>query len=226
MGADEDGTLTALTAHLRQLDRSRRNQARRPDRQADRRRPARRVRQCGRRGQVRGRYPARHGRAQPRHTTGQATGASDRPELGRTGAFTRYGPSRLALDRGSATEQPKALTPSWADRYDWDLTDIFAVQDEVTHEILGTLSSRSYGGRPKAAPGTANLRPTTRLLRGANRRGCTRARSALTSAACSDAPRSRTFLDRNPKPFGRRDKVFPCALGHPPSIDPSDGEAS
>jgi uncharacterized protein YbjT (DUF2867 family) len=32
-------------------------------------------------------------------------------------------------------------------------------------------------------------------------------------------------LDKNPRPFGRRGKVFPRALGHPPFIDPKDGEA-
>jgi len=32
-------------------------------------------------------------------------------------------------------------------------------------------------------------------------------------------------LDKNLRQFGRRDKVFPCAIGHASSIDPSDGEA-
>jgi len=33
-------------------------------------------------------------------------------------------------------------THLWADRYDRDLTDIFAVQDEVTREIVGALRIR------------------------------------------------------------------------------------
>ena len=38
-------------------------------------------------------------------------------------------------------------THVWADRYDRELTDIFAVQDEVTREIVGAL-------RPRLTPGT------------------------------------------------------------------------
>jgi len=30
----------------------------------------------------------------------------------------------------------------WAGRYDRDLTDIFALQDEITQEIVGTLANR------------------------------------------------------------------------------------
>jgi adenylate cyclase len=33
-------------------------------------------------------------------------------------------------------------THVWADRYDRDLTNIFAVQDEVTREIVGALRRR------------------------------------------------------------------------------------
>jgi uncharacterized protein YbjT (DUF2867 family) len=32
-------------------------------------------------------------------------------------------------------------------------------------------------------------------------------------------------LDKNPRQFGRRDKVFPHVIDHPPSINASDGEA-
>ena len=41
-------------------------------------------------------------------------------------------------------------THVWADRYDRDLTDIFAVQDEITREIVGALTLRlSPGGAPE-----------------------------------------------------------------------------
>ena len=38
----------------------------------------------------------------------------------------------------------------WADRYDRQITDIFAVQDEITETIVGTLAT-SYGGRLQKA---------------------------------------------------------------------------
>ena len=47
----------------------------------------------------------------------------------------------------------------WADRYDRDLTDIFAVQDEVTHEIVGALSLRLSPGQA-TAHGRPGARPT------------------------------------------------------------------
>jgi adenylate cyclase len=47
----------------------------------------------------------------------------------------------------------------WADRYDRDLTDIFAVQDEVTHEIVGALSLRLTPG-PATAHGRSGA-PST-----------------------------------------------------------------
>ena len=47
----------------------------------------------------------------------------------------------------------------WADRYDRDLTDVFAVQDEVTHEIVGALSLRLTPG-PATAHGRSGA-PST-----------------------------------------------------------------
>ena len=38
-------------------------------------------------------------------------------------------------------------THVWADRYDRELTDIFAVQDEITREIVGALTLRLASGR-------------------------------------------------------------------------------
>jgi TolB-like protein len=37
-------------------------------------------------------------------------------------------------------------THVWADRYDRELTDIFAVQDEITREIVGALTLRLTSG--------------------------------------------------------------------------------
>jgi hypothetical protein len=34
----------------------------------------------------------------------------------------------------------------WADRYDRDLTDIFAIQDEITHEIVTQLTVKLLPG--------------------------------------------------------------------------------
>src|SRR6266852_5355229 len=38
-------------------------------------------------------------------------------------------------------------------------------------------------------------------------------------------PGPRAFLDKNPRLFGRRDKVFPPVIDHPPSINPQVGGA-
>jgi adenylate cyclase len=56
----------------------------------------------------------------------------------------------------------------WADRYDRDLTDIFAVQDEVTREIVGALRLRLTPDerRRVAARGTDNLEAYDLFLRG------------------------------------------------------------
>jgi adenylate cyclase len=47
----------------------------------------------------------------------------------------------------------------WADRYDRDLTDIFAVQDELTREIVGALKIKLGPGglRPASDSGTTNV---------------------------------------------------------------------
>ena len=47
----------------------------------------------------------------------------------------------------------------WAERYDRDLNDIFAVQDEITHEIVGALSLRFSPGQA-TAHGRPGARPT------------------------------------------------------------------
>jgi adenylate cyclase len=43
----------------------------------------------------------------------------------------------------------------WADRYDRDLTDIFALQDEVAREIVGAVRLRLM---PEEAPGVYSTR--------------------------------------------------------------------
>ena len=56
----------------------------------------------------------------------------------------------------------------WADRYDRDLTDIFAIQDEITHTIVDQLKVKLLPEEKKAieqAP-TANVEAYTHYLRG------------------------------------------------------------
>jgi adenylate cyclase len=60
----------------------------------------------------------------------------------------------------------------WADRYDRGVEDVFAVQDEVTETIVGTLAA-AYGGRLRKAwqgraeaTGTQNARALDHFLRG------------------------------------------------------------
>src|SRR5262249_49570480 len=56
----------------------------------------------------------------------------------------------------------------WADRYDRDLTDIFAVQDEVTREIVSALAVKLTKGEQNrlARKGTDNLDAYDHYLRG------------------------------------------------------------
>lgn len=56
----------------------------------------------------------------------------------------------------------------WADRYDRDLTDIFAIQDEITHSIVEQLKVRLLPEEKRAIerPPTANVEAYTYYLRG------------------------------------------------------------
>ncbi len=56
----------------------------------------------------------------------------------------------------------------WADRYDRDLTDIFAVQDELTREIVGALKIKlAPGVLPSASEsGTSNIEAQDAYFRG------------------------------------------------------------
>ena len=71
-----------------------------------------------------------------------------------------------ASRRSSSTA--RTATHLWADRYDRDLTDIFAIQDEITHTIVDQLKVRLLPEEKKAleqAP-TANVEAYTNYLRG------------------------------------------------------------
>ena len=86
----------------------------------------------------------------------------------------------------------------WAGRYDRDLTDVFAVQDEITREIVGALAARLNpdagvpGRAPTAIPGTG----------------------------------SPANLDKEPRQFGHRDKVSLRAIAHVGAVNASDEGAS
>jgi adenylate cyclase len=56
----------------------------------------------------------------------------------------------------------------WADRYDRDLTDIFAIQDDITRAIVDQLRVRLVAGEKQAIgqPPTANVEAYTYYLRG------------------------------------------------------------
>jgi adenylate cyclase len=56
----------------------------------------------------------------------------------------------------------------WADRYDRDLTDIFALQDEITHAIVNQLKVKLLPEEVKAIaqPATENIEAYTYYLRG------------------------------------------------------------
>jgi adenylate cyclase len=57
----------------------------------------------------------------------------------------------------------------WAERYDRDLTDIFAVQDEITREIVSALEvklTRDERRRAQGAPGTRSVEAYECVLRG------------------------------------------------------------
>ena len=51
----------------------------------------------------------------------------------------------------------------WAERYDRDVTDVFAVQDEVTQEIVGTVGSEYGGELARAVRERAKRKPTENL---------------------------------------------------------------
>ena len=90
-------------------------------------------------------------------------------------ARRRHSCSKAACARpASACASPAQLIDGkdgghlWADRYDRDLTDIFAIQDEITHTIVDQLKVKLLPEEKKAieqAP-TENVEAYTYYLRG------------------------------------------------------------
>ena len=101
MGADEDGTLAALKAHRRELIDPADRRAPRPHRQDHRRRLAGRIRQRRRCGALRGRGPARHGRAQCRHAPSDSASTSASASISATSS------SRATTSSATASTSPR-----------------------------------------------------------------------------------------------------------------------
>ncbi|MDE1995267.1 MAG: adenylate/guanylate cyclase domain-containing protein, partial [Rhizobiaceae bacterium] len=85
--------------------------------------------------------------------------------------FVLQGSVRKAGQRVRITGQlidARNGTHLWADRYDRDLTDIFAIQDEITHAIVDQLKIKLQPAEKKALEGepTANVEAYTYYLRG------------------------------------------------------------
>jgi TolB-like protein len=95
----------------------------------------------------------------------------------------------------------------WAERFDRELTDIFAVQDDVTTHIVSALElnlSRAIG---RASPSNAPTirRPTTASCAGASYGGDSRPRQTARPSGCSGAqPRSTPDLFRRSHSSPRR----------------------
>ena len=112
--------------------------------------------------------------------------AVDVREVGRT-LGVRYvmeGSVRKAAERVRISAQlidAETGAHIWAERYDRDLTDIFALQDEVTREIVAALKVEIGEDGARAAPvRTANVEAYDFLLRGRAYRGqVTRESNAL-----------------------------------------------
>ncbi len=107
----------------------------------------------------------------------------------------------------------------WAERYDRDYADIFAVQDQVIEEIVGALSVqldriRADAGRP-ACPRAAS-RPTT--ITCARSRSCTvrQERSASSAPSSCTRRRSRSMVS---SPMPTPAKPAPrCSCGRTPTM--------
>jgi len=82
----------------------------------------------------------------------------------------------------------------WAERYDRDLKDIFALQDEITKSVVTAVDAKLLVGEeaPKRARGTENLEAFLKTLEaryytaGSSRVGLTRARQLLDEAIALD----------------------------------------
>ena len=81
-------------------------------------------------------------------------------------------------------------THLWADRYDRDLTDIFAIQDEITKTIVEQLKVRLLPQEKKAietAP-TQSVDAYNYYLQGRHLFTCTRSSMCSLRSACSGRP--------------------------------------
>src|SRR5207253_303736 len=76
-------------------------------------------------------------------------------------------PARASGSRHSSSAARTALT-FWADRYDRELTDIFAIQDEITHAIVDQLKVKLLPQEKKSIKQTRtdNVEAYTFYLRG------------------------------------------------------------
>lgn len=72
----------------------------------------------------------------------------------------------------------------WSERYDRELTDLFAVQDQIAQAIVGTLTPRLVGGRLPSVRRTANLEAYDAYLRGRHHASTVTPESAARATAC------------------------------------------
>jgi TolB-like protein len=82
----------------------------------------------------------------------------------------------------------------WAERFDRDLTDIFATQDEVVEKIVGALAVTLTQGEEKRLRrrGTENSRPTRPCCARGNYSAAARGRRSRKPAPCTAARSSST----------------------------------
>ena len=88
----------------------------------------------------------------------------------------------------------------WADRYDRDLTDIFDVQDDVTHRIVDALKITLSPAEKERLADTRQRHPTS-----------------LPTTACCAAANSCSARKRTSRRFGQAIKYFKEALEHDPN---------
>ena len=107
------------------------------------------------------------GRAQHRlHVQGQGRWTSRKSRSALDVTHVLEGSVRKAGDRVRITAQlidGKAGDHVWADRYDRDLTDIFAIQDEISKAIVAALQAQA-AARREEGDRDARHRPASRLI--------------------------------------------------------------
>ena len=90
----------------------------------------------------------------------------------------------------------------WAERFDRDLTDIFAVQDDVTQQIVAALALNLNAGRPQRhrREHTDNLEAYDCFLRGRELWLRTTKDANSEAGTCCDAPSNSTRTSPPPTP--------------------------